>query len=175
MTTATKFSTPAENEYDSYYHQYISLFQPQDFVSEFRSQPQQLVELFQDVDAAELQKPHDPFTWTIKEVVGHLLDCERIFSTRALRIGVGDETPIPGISQNVYVDNLNYAETQMTSLLEEYQHLRTANALLADRMDLSNLERGGLASNCYVTARANFYILAGHFVYHYNIIEKRLR
>ncbi len=174
MTATAKFSAPASNEYDEYYQQYVDLFQPADFLTAFRQQPRQLAERLGDLPDGVVSQLHEPYTWSIKQVVGHLIDCERIFSTRALRIGVGDKTPLPGIDQNIYVDNLDYHSVGINDLLDELQCLRDANVLLADRMGVGNLERGGVASDCYVTAKANFFILGGHFVYHDRIIEKRL-
>ena len=174
MATTTRFSPPPTNEYAEYYHQYISLFTPEDFLSEFRNQPDQLHELVGNVPEEEVNKQHAPYTWTLKQVVGHLIDCERIFSTRALRIAANDQTPIPGIDQNIYVDNQDYNSVSMSDLVNEFRLLREANTLLAQRMNSENLERMGIASDNEVSARANIYILAGHFLYHFNIMKNRL-
>ena len=121
MNSTNKFSVPSQDEYNEYYQPYISLFDPQDFLVEFRQQPQQLEDLVCGLSAEEVSRLHEPYTWSLKQVVGHMIDCERIFSTRALRIGVGDETPIPGIDQNIYVENLNYESVEMTRVVEGIQ------------------------------------------------------
>ncbi|MFN3193081.1 MAG: DinB family protein [Aureliella sp.] len=172
--TDDKFRVPEQDEYHEYYHGYVSKFAPDDFLLEFRSQPKLLRDLFESVETEELEKRHEPYTWTLKQVVGHLIDCERIFSTRLLRIAVADETPIPGINQDIYVDNLDYESVEMGALLDEFEALRNANAILANRLRPEDLNRRGIASGNEVSARANLYILGGHVVYHYEIMKKRL-
>ena len=174
MTTKEPILDISDDEYAEYYHQYISLFRPRDFFTEFRNQPRELEELLIDVLDEECNRCHKPYTWTLKQVVGHLIDCERIFSTRALRIGVGDSIPIPGIDQNIYVDNMDYGSVEMAELLNEFRYLRLANSQLLSRMSEKNLAQIGTASNQRVSCRANFHILAGHVVYHMNIMAKRL-
>ncbi|MEM8736615.1 MAG: DinB family protein [Planctomycetota bacterium] len=173
-TTADKFRAPEQDEYNEYYHRYVSKFAPQDFLPEFRGQSNLLRELFDSVDETELEKLHEPYTWTLKQVVGHLIDCERIFSTRLLRIAVGDETPIPGINQDIYVNNLDYKSVDMSALLDEFEALRTANSILANRLRPEDLNRRGVASGNEVSALANLYILGGHVIYHYEIMKQRL-
>ncbi len=106
--------------------------------------------------------------------MGHLIDCERIFSTRLLRIAVNDPTPIPGIEHTIYVDNLDYESVTMNDLLDEFGHLRKSNALLASRLSREALLRTGTASDLPVSANANLFIMGGHVAYHLEIIRKRL-
>lgn len=174
MNSNNKFSVPSQDEYAEYYHTYVGLVDTQDFLVEFRKQPQQLAELVGDLSKEEVSRLHEPYTWSLKQVVGHMIDCERIFGTRALRIGVGDQTPIPGIDQNIYVENLSYETVEMEALLQEFRFLREANALLAERFGNENLRHMGIASDNKVSAKANYFILAGHFLYHYKIMAKRI-
>ena len=140
----------------------------------FESQDSELQDLLGDLEPGEDSRLHEPYTWTLKQVVGHLIDCERIFSMRMLRIAVGDETPIPGIDQNLYVTNLKYETVSMSGLLDEFSHLRKANVLLAKRLPSGALNNRGIASDNPVSARANLYILVGHVKYHFEIIKRRL-
>lgn len=173
MTTATKFSRPGTDEYAEYYEQYIGKVTG-DFMDAFQQQPDQLDQLLGNLSHEEVSKLHDPYTWSLKQVMGHLIDCERIFSTRALRIGVGDEAPLPGIDQDVYVANLDYEKVTMDELLAEFRSLREGNVMLAKRIDQKNLERSGTASDLSITCKANFYILAGHVIYHEEIMRRRI-
>ena len=173
-TNPMTIAPPTSDEYDEYYHRYISLFDAPDFLAGFAEQADQLKQLLGSLPDETVSQLHAPYTWTLKQVVGHLIDCERIFSTRLLRIGVGDETPIPGIDQNDYVANLNYDSVSMHDLLDEFSQLRHANVRLAGRMTEDSLRRMGVASEKPVSARANLFILAGHVVYHVNIIQQRL-
>lgn len=169
-----KFAPPAPSEYAEYYETYISRFQPDDFLAAFENQVQQLRDLFSDLPAGEDSKRHEPYTWTLKQLMGHLIDCERIFSTRLLRIAVGDTTPIPGIDQNDYVDNLDYESVSLNDLVDEMDYLRKANALLARRLSAESLENTGTASDLPVSAKANLFILGGHLQYHLEIARRRL-
>ena len=172
--TTTSFSPPAKCEYPEYFESYISKVPSGDFISTLAGQPQMLRGLLGDLPEGEDNKPHAPYTWTLKHVIGHLLDVERIFSTRMLRIGVGDTTPMPGMDQNDYVDGLDYENVSMTALLDEFAALRESNRLLAMRLGSESLARTGTASDCKVSARANLYILVGHVEYHAEIIRQRV-
>lgn len=173
-TSATLFSAPKADEYNEYYTQYISKFSDENFLERFQAQTAELRSTLGNLPEGEESKLHAPYTWSLKQVVGHLIDCERIFSTRLLRIGVGDETPIPGIDQNLYVDNMEYSSVSMESLLDEFEHLRLANVALVKRMTPESLARRGVASGNPVSANANLFILGGHVVYHLEIVKKRL-
>lgn len=174
MITSSNLATPNQNEYDTYYHQYISKVPNGDFLEVYVGQASMLQDLFGGLSDDELNRLHEPYTWTLKQVLGHLIDVERVFSTRMLRIGVGDETAIPGIDQNIYVDGLDYKSVLIQSLLDEFAALRNANVLLVQRMSEESLSRIGMASEKPVSARANLYILCGHVEYHAEIVRKRL-
>ncbi|MFK7766472.1 MAG: DinB family protein [Mariniblastus sp.] len=174
MNTQFSISAPSPNEYHEYYHRYVSKFKADDFLIAFAKQTEELNAVLGGLDADEETKLHEPYTWTLKQVLGHLIDVERVFSTRMLRIAVGDETPIPGFDQNLYVSNMDYETVSMDSLLEEFRHLRNANVLLLERLEPEALGRVGTASDNSITARANLFILGGHVVYHLEIMKKRL-
>ena len=174
MTTIS-FSPPAKGEYPEYFESYISKVPTGDFIDVLAGQPQMMRDLLGDLPEGEDNKPHPPYTWTLKQVVGHLLDVERIFSTRMLRIGVGDTTPMPGMDQNEYVDGLDYENVSMTALLDEFAALRESNRSLAMRLGSESLARTGTASDCKVSARANLFILVGHVEYHVEIMRLRVK
>ena len=172
--TTSPIIAPDQSEYVPYFHQYISKVPEGDFLAVFAKQPEVLQQLFGDLPDGEESKLHEPYTWTLKQVLGHLIDVERIFSTRLLRIGVGDEQALPGMDHNIYVASLDYDRVATQSLLDEFAALRKANVILAQRMSPEALERVGIASGNSVSARANLYILCGHVVYHEEIVRKRL-
>lgn len=174
ISQSNKFASPHPDEYHEYYHSYINKFKPENFLSEFAGQPAELQRVLGLLEPDEDSRLHEPYTWTLKEVVGHLIDCERIFSIRMLRIGVGDETPIPGIEQNMYVANMDYENVTMEDLLNEFSLLRQSNVLLINRMTPESLDRRGIASDNPISARANLFILGGHVAYHLEIIKRRL-
>jgi len=165
---------PQSSEYVEYFETYISKFTPADFWAEFDRQPCQLRELLGSLPAGEESKLHDPYTWTLKQVVGHLIDTERIFATRLLRIGVGDATPNPDFEQNSFVAGIDYEPVLMGDLIDEFDMLRKSNAMMLRRFGDEQLGRSGTVSGRELSARTIPFILGGHFVYHFEIMEKRL-
>jgi hypothetical protein len=174
MSLSTTIAPPDPDEYHEYYETYISKADSDNFFQAFEEQPQELRHLLDDLEPGEDNRLHEPYTWTLKQLMGHLIDCERVFSNRLLRIAVGDQTPIPGIEQNMYVAKIDYEPTNMTDLLDEFEHLRAANVLMVKRLSPESLSQMGTASDNPVSAKANLYILAGHVVYHLDIIKRRL-
>ena len=129
-----KFQKPDPSEYHEFYEGYISGVTEHNFWNELTTQPEQLRNLFAGVSHEQETLLQEPYTWTFRQVLGHMIDCERIFSTRLLRIATGDETPIPGIDQNQYVSGLDYESVSLSDLLEEFGLLRQANIMLANRL-----------------------------------------
>jgi len=172
-TTLRKITPPTSDEYHEYYEGYISKV-GKDVLAQLEEQPNQLKELLGKLEPGEESRLHEPYTWTLKQVVGHIIDCERAFGSRMFRIAAGDQSPIPGIDQNQYVDNMNYEDVTMKSLLKEFKAIRKANVLLVQRLDPKALENVGTASDSHVSAKANLFMLVGHVIYHLEIIEKRL-
>lgn len=165
---------PDPSEHHEYFLTYIDKLPDADFVATFSQQPKILESLLGNLPPGEDEKLHDPYTWTLKQVVGHLIDTERIFSTRLLRIAVGDETNNPDFEHNNYVAALNYEDVSMRSLLDEFSSVRRGNVLLAQRLTAEQLARVGTASGRPLSARAALFIMAGHVVYHYEIMQRRL-
>jgi len=169
-----EITRPEPSEYLEYFETYISKFTPADFWAEFDGQPDQLRTLLGNLPAGEELKLHEPYTWTLKQVVGHLIDAERIFGTRLLRIGVGDPTPNPDFEQNSFVAGLDYGPVLMNDLIDEFDVLRKSNAMMLRRFGDDQLIRSGTVSGRPLSARTIPFVLGGHFNYHYQIMEKRL-
>ena len=111
--------------------------------------------------------------WTVKEVLIHIMDTERIFAYRALRIGRGDEKPLQGFDQNDYVPNSEAAQRSISSLLEEYELLRRSTIALFKNMSTEMLDRMGTASGGPFSALALGFMIAGHEIHHWEIFEER--
>ncbi|QEG20778.1 DinB family protein [Mariniblastus fucicola] len=165
---------PEPTEYFEYFETYIGKFTPDDFWTEFDGQPAQLESLLGSLPEGEDSKLHDPYTWTLKQVVGHLIDTERIFATRLLQIAVGDPTPNPDFEQNSYVAGLDYEGVAMSDLIEEFATLRRSNSLMLRRLGDEQLSRSGTASGRVLSARAIPFLMGGHVTYHFEIMQKRL-
>lgn len=111
--------------------------------------------------------------WTIKEVVGHVIDTERIMAYRALRFARNDTKALPGFEQEDFVSNARFNERSLASLAEEFVLLRKSNLALFNTFNETELNRRGLASDRLISVRAFLYIIAGHLNHHRNIIKER--
>lgn len=109
---------------------------------------------------------HGPAEWSIKEVVGHLIDTERIWAYRALRISRNDHAPLAGFEQDDYVRESNFGQRTLPDLLEEFELIRRANILAFNRLSPEAILRCGTASNAVISVRALLYMMPGHVEHH---------
>ena len=107
-----------------------------------------------------------PEEWSIKEVIGHLNDVERVFSYRLLRVSRNDSTPLPGFEQNDFVRAAGFDAHPVKDLIGEFEYLRHANILAIQNMSDESALRGGTASGYPVSARALIYMMVGHVDHH---------
>ncbi len=121
---------------------------------------------------AQAGQPYGPGKWTIREVLGHVIDTERIQAYRALRISRKDTTPLPGFEQADYIQYGPYGGCTLAELIEEFQCVRKASLLMFRHLDEEAWMRVGFANNHEITVRALAYIAAGHEVHHRRILEK---
>jgi hypothetical protein len=164
---------PESTEFAPYYNNYISLVADDNIVEVLGSQPAELDALFSGIPEEKGQFAYAEGKWTIKELLSHLIDGERMFAYRVLRISRGDETPIEGFEQDGYIENSNANNRSFEELLTEFSLLRTANVLLINNISDDASRRMGRASDNPVSTRALVYIMAGHIKHHINILNQR--
>ncbi|MBZ5602923.1 MAG: DinB family protein [Acidobacteriia bacterium] len=164
---------PQPGEYNPYYEKYISLVPQGDLIATLKSQIDDTRALLSAVPETRGAFRYADGKWSIKEVVGHLIDTERIMSYRALRIARGDTTPLPGFEQDDYVRNANSDAFSLASLADEYAAVRRATTLLFEHMTAEACTRQGTASTYPVTVRALAWIIAGHELHHRAILKER--
>jgi uncharacterized damage-inducible protein DinB len=164
---------PEKSEYAPYYETYVSLIQGSDILSILEAQRLQTAQLFAARSERDGNFRYAPGKWTVKEVLGHVSDAERIFAYRALRIARGDQTPLPGFEQEGYVQNGSFAERTLTNIAEEFAVVRAATLALFRPLSQEAWMRRGTASNYEVTVHALAYIIAGHELHHRRILEER--
>lgn len=164
---------PGKDEYAEFHNGYISLVAESDVLKVLWSQPQALRDLLDGISDEYAERPYAEGKWTIKELLGHIIDTERIFAYRTLRFCRGDRTPLQGFDQDPYVENSRSNERALTSLLDEFETVRRANMFLLEELNENDLERRGEASGAEVTVRALVYLLAGHAAHHLNILRER--
>ncbi len=165
---------PAKNEYAPYYGLYIARVPDGNIVSHFESQIGEFRAVLNAIDEFAANVLHGPYTWTIKQVVGHLIDAERVFGYRVLRFGSGDSRPIIGMEQNPWVDNTDYRTPRLAELVEEWEYSRRANLCFFRRLRPDAWDWKGTADGNEITVRALAYCLVGHIIHHLEIIKLRV-
>jgi len=177
LTATTSMATasirPLPGEYAPYYDRYISLVPANDVLAALEDQRRQMLLLLCGRTEADGDLRYAPDKWSLKEVLGHVNDTERIMSYRALRISRGDATPIEGYEQDDYVRNGPFARLPLADLIEDYIGVRRATISLFRNLDEAAWSRRGVANKNEVTVRALAYIIAGHELHHRQIIEEK--
>jgi len=165
MTLA--ITAPPSGEYAEFYAGYVQRAQARDDV--FAALAQQIDELrsaLGDLSDEQARLKPGPKEWSIKEVMGHLNDVERVFSYRLLRVSRNDPTPLPGFEQDDYVRESGFDQCALKDLIQEFEYLRRANILAINNMSEEAMLRLGTASGHPVSARALIYMLVGHVDHH---------
>ena len=164
---------PQPNEYDPYYQHYVSLASEKDLVEILEKQPAGLRSLFESVPEERGRFAYADGKWTIKELLSHVIDGERIFAYRLLRISRGDQTPIEGFEQDDYIQNSNANDRTFDELISEFDLQRRSNMLLIRNLSDVDLCRMGVASEKPISAMAIAFILGGHVEHHLKILRQR--
>jgi len=171
--TAPAIARPATDEYAPYYGTYVSKVPEGDLFALLSNQLADTLTLIRSLPEARGGHRYAPGKWSIKEVIGHVIDAERIFSYRGLRIGRGDATPLPGFEQNDYVPAGAFDRRTLRDLADELAAVRQATILLFRHLDAEALARRGTASGNPISARALAYIIAGHERHHVEILKSK--
>ena len=174
---ATTSFRPQPGEYAPYYDRYISLVldneQGNDIVQTLDEQRRQTVLLLSGLTEVDGDLRYAPDKWSVKELLGHLNDTERIMSYRALRIARADATPIEGFEQDDYVRSGPFVRRPLADLIDDYMAVRRATLSLFRNLDESAWTRRGVANKNEVTVRALAYIIAGHELHHRRMLEEK--
>lgn len=164
---------PAADEYAPYYDRYISRVGEGDLRTILSDQLTTTLKFLESIPESRAGHRYAPDKWSIRQVMGHINDSERIFAYRALRIGRGDETPLAGFEQDDYIEPGRFDERTLRDLTEEFGHVRRASIALFAHFDEEALSRRGTASGYGVSVRALGYIIAGHELHHLAILRER--
>jgi DinB superfamily len=166
-------SRPEKNEYAEFYANYVASVEETDIVAALQNQITELQNLFAEISEEQGTFAYAEGKWTIQEVLGHLIDGERVFSYRALRISRRDQTPLAGFEENSYVANSNFRNRKIAGMLEELMLLRQSNVIFFNNLTETAWLQTGTASNAEISVRALAYIMVGHIRHHLNILETR--
>lgn len=162
---------PSATEYAARYGKYVSLVPPGDILDTLKQQLGDTLALLRSIPETQGGARYAPGKWSIKELVGHITDTERIFGYRALRFARNDQTALPGFEQNDYVNSAAFDECSLTDLAAEFGFIRQSNISLFRQLKPEAWERTGIASESLVSVRALAYIIAGHEIHHTNILR----
>jgi len=174
VTEVTASATkPEKSEFLPYYERYIGLVPDGDVLSTLTTQMAETQALLRGLPASVATYRYAPDKWSLNEVVGHMIDSERIFAARALRFARNDSTPLPGFEQDDYVRNSTFDVYPLTELASELEAVRQSTLFLFRHMDQRAWLRRGSANNAEVSVRALAYIIAGHELHHREIIRTR--
>ncbi|MCB0650005.1 MAG: DinB family protein [Saprospiraceae bacterium] len=168
-----KNSRPASGDYAAFYEPYVSKITSNDIVSTLEQSLPLNLGFLKSIPREKWDYKYAEDKWNIKEILIHIIDGERIFSNRALRIARHDRTPLPGFDQNAYAPYMNAADRTIESIIEEYEAVRRSTICLFRNFSEKMWLRHGLASGTSVTSLAMAYIIAGHEIHHFKIINER--
>lgn len=167
-----KVSRPEKSEYAEYYEKYVSLVNG-DVLSVLKQNKTDTQDILTKISEEKSLFRYAEGKWSIKELLGHIIDTERIFAYRALRFARNDQTPIEGFDQDPYIENANFDNCKFTDLIAEFALIREANILMFQNLPENAWMRFGIASDNPVSVRALAFMLAGHEQHHINILKER--
>jgi hypothetical protein len=170
---AVRTKKPDQSEFLPYYGRYIELVPSGDVVATLATQMEETQKLLRGLPESIAAHRYAPGKWTVNEVIGHVVDAERIFSARALRFARNDATPLPSFEQNGYVANATFNEFPLSELALELASVRQSTIHLFRHIDEAAWMRRGIASDAEVTVRALAYIIAGHELHHRQILRTK--
>lgn len=164
---------PNLGDYNPYFEQYIKLVEGDDIIMILYEQNKKTLKLFSSISDHKANYRYAEEKWTIKEVIGHLLDTERIYAYRALCLARGEKKSLPGYDHNEYVKTGNFNSRDSVKMSFEFKLLRESNLLLFKSFSKEMLYKKGLANEASVTVLALLYIIAGHEKHHINVLEEK--
>lgn len=164
---------PEASEHDPYYSRYLERVQGNQVSLILRQQRGEILEMLADLSEERAGFRYAPGKWSLKEVIGHLIDTERVFVYRALCFARGEAQPQPGFEQDEYVAAGRFDQRSVASLAAEYESVRGATLAFFESLDPADLGRTGVANDATISVRALLFILVGHESHHLSVLRER--
>ncbi|WP_127588465.1 DinB family protein [Paenibacillus koleovorans] len=164
---------PNAEEHAPFFAAYIGQVPEGDLIQILENQQERVHALFAGLSEEKAMSRYAPGKWSLKEVLGHITDTERVMSYRLLRVARGDQTALPGFDENVFVDGAAFDRRSMTELLEEFDTVRSATLKLIRGIQQEAWARVGTVSNHSTSARALAFVIAGHERHHGHVVRER--
>jgi uncharacterized damage-inducible protein DinB len=164
---------PASTEFSPYYAGYVARVPDGDVVASLAAQVADTIALVRSLPESKGEHRYAEGKWSIRQVLGHMADTERIMAYRALRVARGDSTPLAGFDENAFVANARFDARTLDSLADDLSIVRRATVALLTPLSDEELLRAGSANGAPVTARALAWIIAGHERHHVAVLRER--
>lgn len=161
------------NEYSQFNATYINALDNVELLEELEISLHDFIRFVQNIPMDKFDYRYAEGKWTIKDIIQHIIDAERIFGYRALRISRNDQTPLPGFEENDYVENTDANSRSIQGLLTELSALRHSNLLMFKSFTEEQLTRMGIASNHSISVRALGFLIIGHQKHHQKVFQER--
>ena len=173
MSQSFRSIRPAKNEHNEYYSTYIDRVSDGDIVARLDQQLPDTLAFLRSIPESKHDHRYAPGKWSIREIVGHLGDGERVFQYRAWRFSRADTTPVPGFEENDYVANAPFSRISVSDLISEFESLRKATVKMFSALDAEAMGRRGTANGHEISVRAIAWIMAGHVDHHQMVLRER--
>jgi len=164
---------PLESDYAPFFAGYVSLVTEDDVLSVIERQSSETQRLISSLDEQRAMHRYAEGKWSVKQVIGHVTDGERVFGYRAMCIARGETNSLPGFDENVYMKYANFDSWRLGDLAESYALVRRSNIVMFRNLDDEAWDRRGVANNNPVTVRALAFVIAGHERHHLNVLRER--
>lgn len=164
---------PETSEHAEYYSGYISKVPGADIMSVFQQQLDSTVALIRGLDESKGNYRYETGKWTVKELLGHVIDAERVFAYRALVFSRNDKAALPGFDQEPWAQHANYANLTLQDIAAEFDSVRRASIFLFRHLDGAAWDRRGVGNNKEMTVRAAAFVIAGHTQHHIDVLKSR--
>ena len=166
-------SRPTTNDYDPFYHNYVMNVQEDDLHKGFQNQSSILDSFLASLPDSKADHAYAEGKWTIKQLIQHMIDAERIFTHRALWFARQSAAPLSGFDENEYAAIADVSKRTLQSLADEFKAVRKSSELLFNSFSWKELNTSGMANNSSITVNALGFVTLGHFLHHKRIIEER--
>ena len=166
-------SKPDASEYSPYYDQYVQLVKDDDLLIALKNAANNLMEVVRAIPEEKADYRYEPGKWSIKEVLAHLNDAERVFAYRALRFARNDKTELAGFDENLWVPQSNAMSRSLKDIISEHEYIRQSSLSLFESMSEEMSLRKGSANGKEISVRALGYIICGHATHHVKVLQER--
>ncbi len=163
---------PSDNDFNEYYKKYIDLVEENDVIGHLKYALSRNIQFFNEIATEKWDYSYMEGKWSVKQVLQHLIDTERVMAYRAMRVARNDKTELPGFDQDEFAENAELTERSVKDLIDEYFAVRKASVTMFSSFTNDVWNRRGTASNSPVTPLSLAFIIAGHELHHIDVIKK---